>query len=118
MSPCWIPASTASIPRWMVGKGIHYRRSAAQPHQDRSLDADQHGTHVCGTIGGGKTGDGVSIGVAPAANLYVAGVLVGNSTMEPWLKAFRGQSSRAPILSACLWDSITMSRSSRSFSKC
>ena len=49
---------------------------------DRSFDADQHGTHVCGTIAGGKTSDGVSIGVAPAANLLVAGVLVGNATLD------------------------------------
>jgi subtilisin family serine protease len=48
---------------------------------DHSFDADQHGTHVCGTIAGGKTSDGVSIGVAPAANLLAAGVLVGNATL-------------------------------------
>jgi subtilisin family serine protease len=48
---------------------------------DTSFDADQHGTHVCGTIAGGKTADGISIGVAPAANLLVAGVLVGNATL-------------------------------------
>lgn len=48
---------------------------------DTSFDADQHGTHVCGTIAGGKTTDGISIGVAPAATLLVAGVLVGNATL-------------------------------------
>jgi subtilisin family serine protease len=48
---------------------------------DTSFDADQHGTHVCGTIAGGKTADGISIGVAPAATLLVAGVLVGNATL-------------------------------------
>jgi subtilisin family serine protease len=49
---------------------------------DSSFDADQHGTHVCGTIAGGKTADGISIGVAPAANLFVGGVLVGNATLK------------------------------------
>ena len=49
---------------------------------DLPFDADQHGTHVCGTIAGGKTSDGVSIGVAPGVNLLVAGVLVGNSTLD------------------------------------
>ena len=48
---------------------------------DKSFDADQHGTHVCGTIAGGKTADGISIGVAPGANLLAAGVLVGNATL-------------------------------------
>jgi subtilisin family serine protease len=48
---------------------------------DKSFDADQHGTHVCGTIAGGKTAEGVSIGVAPKANLLVGGVLVGNATL-------------------------------------
>jgi subtilisin family serine protease len=49
---------------------------------ETSFDSDEHGTHVCGTITGGKTCDGVSIGVAPSANLYVAGVLVGNATLR------------------------------------
>ncbi len=49
---------------------------------ETSFDSDEHGTHVCGTIAGGKTSDAVSIGVAPAANLYVAGVLVGNATLR------------------------------------
>ncbi len=48
---------------------------------DTPFDSDQHGTHVCGTIAGGKTVDGVSIGVAPAASLLVAGVLIGNATL-------------------------------------
>ena len=30
---------------------------------------------------GGKTSDGISIGVAPAANLLVGGVLIGNATL-------------------------------------
>lgn len=49
---------------------------------DATFDADRHGTHVCGTIAGGLTPDGVSIGVAPGANLLVGGVLVGNSTLR------------------------------------
>ena len=54
------------------------RRIEASP----AFDSAQHGTHVCGTIAGGKTQDGVSIGVAPKANLLVAGVLVGNATLR------------------------------------
>ena len=53
------------------------RRITAEP----AFDSGQHGTHVCGTIAGGKTPEGVSIGVAPAANLFVAGVLVGDATL-------------------------------------
>jgi serine protease AprX len=48
---------------------------------DASFDADQHGTHVCGTVAGGKTAEGVSIGVAPEAELLVGGVLIGNATL-------------------------------------
>lgn len=54
------------------------RRIEASP----AFDSAQHGTHVCGTVAGGKTQDGVSIGVAPKANLLVAGVLVGNATLR------------------------------------
>lgn len=36
------------------------------------FDKESHGTHVCGTIAGGKTGRGISIGVAPHADLLVA----------------------------------------------
>lgn len=46
-----------------------------------SFDAGRHGTHVCGTIAGGQSPEGVSIGVAPEANLLVAGVLVGDATV-------------------------------------
>lgn len=53
------------------------RRITASP----SFDSGQHGTHVCGTIAGGKTEDGISIGVAPQADLIVAGVLVGEATL-------------------------------------
>ena len=51
----------------------------------RAFDCSDHGTHVCGTIAGGKTGDGVSIGVAPEADLIVAGVLIGDSTLQTLL---------------------------------
>ena len=54
------------------------RRIDASP----SFDSGRHGTHVCGTIAGGKTNDGVSIGVAPQANLLVAGVLLGQPTLR------------------------------------
>jgi subtilisin family serine protease len=47
-----------------------------------TFDCGTHGTHVCGTIAGGKAPGGVSIGVAPEANLYVAGVLIGDSTLQ------------------------------------
>src|SRR5262249_27267501 len=49
---------------------------------DRTFDCGQHGTHVCGTVAGGKTDDGVCIGVAPGANLLVAAVLIGDATLR------------------------------------
>jgi subtilisin family serine protease len=51
-----------------------------------SFDAASHGTHVCGTIAGGTTPEGVAIGVAPAASLLVAGVLVGDTTVRTLLE--------------------------------
>jgi subtilisin family serine protease len=48
----------------------------------RTFDSGQHGTHVCGTIAGGKSADGTSIGVAPEADLLAAGVLIGNATLQ------------------------------------
>jgi serine protease AprX len=54
------------------------RRITANP----TFDGGQHGTHVCGTIAGGQTQGGVSIGVAPKANLLVAGVLVCDATLS------------------------------------
>jgi subtilisin family serine protease len=51
-----------------------------------SFDSGSHGTHVCGTIAGGTTSDGVAIGVAPGANLLVGGVLVGAATMHSLLE--------------------------------
>lgn len=53
---------------------------------DPTFDSGQHGTHVCGTIAGGKSSDLVSIGVAPEANLLVAGVLIGEATIATLLK--------------------------------
>lgn len=50
------------------------------------FDSGQHGTHVCGTIAGGKTSTGVSIGVAPEAKLLVAGVLMGETTLRTLLE--------------------------------
>ena len=44
---------------------------------DITFDSAQHGTHVCGTIAGGKTAEGVAIGVAPEANLLAGTVLLG-----------------------------------------
>ena len=44
------------------------RRISALP----TFDGGRHGTHVCGTIAGGRTPDGVAIGMAPEANLIVA----------------------------------------------
>src|SRR5690606_7934225 len=58
------------------------RRITADP----TFDAGAHGTHVCGTIAGGQTPEGVHIGVAPQANLLVAGVLVGDATLRTLLE--------------------------------
>lgn len=58
------------------------RRIAATP----TFDAGAHGTHVCGTIAGGQTPEGVHIGVAPEANLLVAAVLVGDATLRTLLE--------------------------------
>lgn len=54
------------------------RRIASTP----TFDCGNHGTHVCGTIAGGKAPGGISIGVAPEANLFVAGVLVDDATLQ------------------------------------
>lgn len=58
------------------------RRISASP----AFDCGQHGTHVCGTIAGGQTSKGLSIGVAPQANLLVAGVLIGDTTLRTLLE--------------------------------
>lgn len=54
------------------------RRVTSKP----AFDSEKHGTHVCGTIAGGLTDNGIAIGVAPNANLLVAGVLIGETTMR------------------------------------
>lgn len=46
------------------------------------FDGGSHGTHVCGTIAGGKDFNNVSIGVAPDAELLVGGVLIGDATLR------------------------------------
>lgn len=51
-----------------------------------TFDCGTHGTHVCGTIAGGKAPGGVSIGIAPDVNLLVAGVLVGDATLRTLLE--------------------------------
>ena len=51
-----------------------------------TFDCGTHGTHVCGTIAGAKAPGKVSIGVAPEANLFVAGVLVGDATLRTLLE--------------------------------
>jgi subtilisin family serine protease len=81
----------------VLDKGVHGDRPALAGRVDKfvvidplgrriatsaTFDADQHGTHVCATVAGGKTSDGVSIGVAPEATLLVAGVLVGAATLR------------------------------------
>jgi len=52
------------------------RRIDASP----AFDAEEHGTHVCGTIAGGEGADGVKIGVAPECRLLVGAILLGGST--------------------------------------
>src|SRR5215475_7185095 len=58
------------------------RRIKSEP----AYDCAAHGTHVCGTIAGGQTPQGVSIGVAPEATLYVAGVMIGDATLRTLLE--------------------------------
>ncbi len=71
---------------WRIGEFIVIdplgRRIVAEP----TFDSGRHGTHVCGTIAGGKTPDGVAIGVAPRATLLVAGALVGDATLRTLLE--------------------------------
>ncbi len=50
------------------------------------FDGGSHGTHVCGTIAGGRTVKGVAIGVAPDANLLVGAVLLGDATLRTLLE--------------------------------
>jgi subtilisin family serine protease len=59
------------------------RRIKVEP----AFDGDEHGTHVCGTVAGGTTADGVAIGVAPGAALVVGAVLIGRATLVSLLEA-------------------------------
>lgn len=69
------------VKKFVVIDPLGRRISASPP-----FDSGQHGTHVCGTIAGGLSAKGVSIGVAPQANLFVAGVLVGDTTLRTLLE--------------------------------
>jgi subtilisin family serine protease len=71
------PALANRVKEFMIVDPLG-RRVTASP----SFDAGQHGTHVCGTIAGGQTTEGISIGVAPQSNLLVAGVLVGETSLR------------------------------------
>jgi serine protease AprX len=75
------PALNNRVKDFVVIDPLGRRITASPP-----FDSGQHGTHVCGTIAGGKTDKGVSIGVAPEANLLVAGVLIGNTTLRTLLE--------------------------------
>ena len=71
------PALTGRVADFVIVDSLGRRIKTDLP-----FDAGTHGTHVCGIIAGGKSDKGVAIGVAPEANLYVAGVLMGNSTLH------------------------------------
>lgn len=43
----------------------------------QTFDYHRHGTHICGTIAGGETAEGVAIGVAPDVKLAVAQIHFG-----------------------------------------
>ncbi|WP_413162397.1 S8 family serine peptidase [Capilliphycus salinus ALCB114379] len=72
------PALKGRVKDFIIVDHPNGRRITATPH----FDAGEHGTHVCGTIAGGKTDKGVSIGVAPEADLLAGGVLIGNATLQ------------------------------------
>ena len=75
------------------------RRITASP----AFDCGNHGTHVCGTIAGGNDAGGVSIGVAPGADLHVAGVLIGKATLRTLLEGISWAVQRgADIISMSL----------------
>jgi serine protease AprX len=75
------PALSGRVSKFVVIDPLG-RRVTAHP----TFDSGSHGTHVCGTIAGAKTAGGVSIGVAPEANLIVAGVLIGEATLRSLLE--------------------------------
>lgn len=76
------PALAGGVREFIVTDPLG-RRIAATP----SFDGGEHGTHVCGTIAGGRTPEGIAIGVAPEANLLVAGVLAGGGTLSALIEA-------------------------------
>lgn len=71
------PALKGRVKDFVVIDPLGRRINAKPP-----FDCGTHGTHVCGTIAGGTTPGGVSIGVAPEANLLVAAVLIGDTTLR------------------------------------
>ena len=75
------PALTGRVREFTVIDPLG-RRISALP----TFDGGRHGTHVCGTIAGGRTPDDVAIGMAPEANLIVGAVLVGDSTLTTLLE--------------------------------
>ena len=86
------------VKKFMVIDRLGRRVTATPP-----FDADEHGTHVCGTIAGGKTPEGVSIGVAPEANLFVGGVIIGGATLRALIEGMSwAVESGADIISMSL----------------
>nr|BAG82741.1 putative peptidase [uncultured bacterium] len=75
------PALTGRVSHFVMVDPLG-RRISATP----TFDAGAHGTHVCGTIAGAQTPEGVHIGVAPDAKLLVAAVLVGDATLRTLLE--------------------------------
>jgi len=67
---------------WQVDGFVMIDPLGRRIETETTFDCGRHGTHVCGTIAGGKTPDGISIGVAPKAKLFVAAVLVGDATLR------------------------------------
>lgn len=75
------PALKGRVEKFVIIDSLG-RRITCRP----SFDCGSHGTHVCGTIAGGTTPEGVAIGVAPGASLCVGGVLVGDATVHRLLE--------------------------------
>lgn len=67
------PDLAGKVTKWAEFDGQGGQVTGSQPH-----DTDRHGTHVCGTIAGGNA-NGIHIGVAPEAELFVGMVLNGRS---------------------------------------
>lgn len=71
------PSLSGRVQKFLLVDPLGRRIETSPP-----FDSGRHGTHVCGTVAGGEADGGVSIGVAPQANLLVAGVLLGGSTLR------------------------------------